>query len=141
MAQTYGAWQTRTSAANLDPEDEKIGRCIVQAAFAVHSQLGPGLLESIYEACFCHELGKQNLAFRRQTVVPIVYDGMTFPEGLRLDVLVEDRVVCEIKAVDNMLPVFEAQLLSYMRLMDKHLGYLINFNVPLIKHGIRRFLR
>jgi GxxExxY protein len=141
MTPAQSTWQTRTSVADLDPEDERIGSIVVQAAFVVHSQLGPGLLESIYEACFCHELGKRGLAFRRQAIVPITYDGMTFQEGLRLDVLIENRVICELKAVEAMLPVFEAQLLSYMRLMDKRLGYLINFNVPLIKHGIRRLLR
>ena len=141
MTSTQATWPSRVAMANLDPIDERIGSTVVQAAFDVHSTLGPGLLESIYETCFCHELGKRGLSYRRQAVVPIRYDGITFQEGLRLDVLVEDRVICELKAVDVMLPVFEAQPLSYMKLLDKRLGYLINFNVPLIKHGIRRLLR
>ena len=122
----------------IPEKDEQIGKLIVDAAFAVHKKLGAGLLENVYEVCFCHELSKRNLSFRRQVVLPIVYDGITFDEGLRLDVLVEERVICELKAVEKMLPVFTAQLLTYLKLTDKRLGYLINFNVPLIKQGIKR---
>lgn len=110
------------------------------AAYAVHSALGPGLLENVYEVCFCHELTKQGLSLRRQVVVPIVYDGITFDEGLRLDVLVEELVICELKAVETMNPVFMAQLLTQLKLTEKRLGFLINFNVPLIKHGIKRVI-
>ncbi len=126
--------------APTSSEEERIARAIVDAAYAVHSALGPGLLENVYEACFCHELGKQGLSYRRQVVVPIVYDGIRFDEGLRLDVLVEDLVICELKAVETMHPVFTAQLLTQLKLTGKRLGFLINFNVPLIKHGIKRVI-
>ena len=124
--------------APLSEEEENIARKIVDAAYAVHKALGPGLLERIYEVCFCHELSKRGLAYERQVDVPIAYDGMEFDEGLRLDVLVENLVICELKAVDQMNPVWEAQLLSHLKLTGKRLGFLINFNVALIKDGIKR---
>ena len=120
--------------------EESIAKNIVDAAYTVHKALGPGLLERIYEVCFCHELEKRGLRFLRQVDLPIVYDGMTFNEGLRLDVLVEDLVICELKSVDEKNPVCEAQLLSHLKLANKRLGFLINFNVPLIKDGIKRFV-
>jgi len=92
----------------ISDQEELTAKKIVDAAYAVHRALGPGLLENIYEVCFCHELTERGLSFRRQVVVPIVYDGITFDEGLRLDVLVEDLVVCELKAVQVMYPVFTA---------------------------------
>lgn len=122
----------------LSEEEERVASFIVDSAFVVHKTLGPGLLEKVYEACFCHELSKRGLRGRRQVSVPIVYDGIAFEEALRLDVMVEDLVICELKAVDRMEPVWEAQLLSYMRLAKKRLGFLINFNVPLIRDGIFR---
>jgi GxxExxY protein len=123
------------------PEDiELIGKQVVDAAFKVHKNLGPGLLEKVYEICFCHELGKKGISYERQKDIPIVYDGLTFEEGLRLDVLVENKIICELKAVDTVNPVWEAQILSHLKLTDKRLGYLINFNVPKIKNGIRRFI-
>jgi len=124
----------------LSEEEEEIGRKIVDAAFAVHQALGPGLLEKIYEVCFCHELSKRGLSCQRQVDVPIVYDGITFDEGLRLDVLVEGLVICELKAVDTVNPVWQAQLLSHLKLTGRRLGYLINFNVALIKDDIKRFV-
>ena len=125
---------------SISAEDERIGKLIVDAAYTVHKALGPGLLEKIYETCFCHELSKRGLKFNRQLDIPITYDGITFPEGLRLDVLVEDRVICELKAVDLVNPVWDAQVLSHLKLADKRLGYLINFNVVTIKSGIKRFV-
>lgn len=124
--------------APISDEEERIAKMIVGSAYAVHKALGPGLLESVYEVCFCHELTKCGLSFLRQVVVPIVYDSITFDEGLRLDVLVEELVICELKAVQTMHPVFLAQLLTQLKLAEKRLGFLINFNVPLIKHGIKR---
>ena len=124
--------------APLSEMEEKTASLIVDSAFAVHKALGPGLLERIYETCLCHELGKRGLRYERQVGVPIVYDGIEFEEALRPDVLVEDHVICELKAVDRMEPVWEAQLLSYMKLTKKRLGFLINFNVPLIRDGIFR---
>lgn len=118
--------------------EDGIGRLVLDAAFAVHKNLGPGLLESIYEECFCHELRKRGLNFRRQVKLPLVYDGIHLDCGaLELDVLVEELVVCEIKA-RQAHPIDLAQLLSHMKLADKRLGYLINFHVRLIKDGIRR---
>jgi len=123
------------------PEElEIIGRKIVDSAYTVHKILGPGLLEKVYEACFCHELKKRGLLFQRQVYIPIVYDGLEFNEGLRLDVLVEDQVICELKALENVNPVWEAQVLSHLTLTNNRLGYLINFNVPLIKYGIKRLV-
>jgi len=126
--------------APVPKREEDIARNVVNAAYRVHRRLGPGLLERVYEVCFCHELGKLGLSYVRQVDIPIVYDGIVFDEGLRLDVLVEDLVVCELKAVDELNPVWEAQVLSHLKLTGKRLGFLINFNVELIKHGIRRFV-
>ncbi len=119
---------------------EIIGKKIVDAAYTVHKNLGPGLLEKVYETCFCHELSKRGLNYQRQIYIPIVYDGIVFDEGLRLDVLVEDRIICELKALENVNPVWDAQILSHLKLTNNRLGYLINFNVPIIKKGIRRFV-
>jgi GxxExxY protein len=124
----------------LSEEEEAIAKQIVDAAYHVHQELGPGLLESIYETCFCHELSKRGMRFERQVSLPIVYDDITFDEGLRLDVLVEDMVICELKAVDKLLPVHTAQVLSYLKLANKRLGFLINYNVPVFKTGIKRII-
>ena len=126
--------------APLSPREESIAKHIVHAAYLVHKQLGPGLLEKVYEACLCHELRKAGLNVRRQLDIPIVYDGLIFEEGLRLDVLIEDLVICELKAVDQVNPVWEAHVLSHLKLTGNRLGFLINFNVSLIKSGIRRFI-
>ena len=124
----------------LSAKEEIIARKVVDAAYTVHKNLGPGLLEKVYEVCFCHELMKRGLQYRRQVDLPIVYDDLTFDEGLRLDVLVEELIICELKAVDEMNPVWEAQVLSHLKLTQKRLGFLINFNVPLIKKGIKRII-
>jgi GxxExxY protein len=120
-------------------EEERIGKVIVNASFKIHKSIGPGLLEKIYEICLAHELRKAGLDVKRQVTIPIQYDGICFDEGLRLDLLVEDRVVIEIKSVEQVNPVWEAQIISHLKLTGLSLGYLINFNVPLIKKGIRRF--
>jgi GxxExxY protein len=122
-------WQSR-----LDP----IGKEVVDSAFKVHKTLGPGLLESVYEHCLAHEISKRGLSIIRQQSVPVVYDGERIDAGLRLDLLVEGEIVIEVKAVEKDLPVFHAQLLTYLKLTGCRLGFLINFNVPLIKDGIRR---
>jgi GxxExxY protein len=135
---------TKTHQRDLHPipgELDAIGKLIVDAAYNVHKNLGPGLLEKVYEICFCHELTKRNLNYKRQIDIPVVYDHLTFNEGLRLDVLVEDKVICELKALETVNPVWEAQILSHLKLTDKRLGYLINFNVPNIGKGIKRFAR
>ena len=120
--------------------EEMVATNIVDAAYSVHKALRPGLLEKIYEACFCHELTKRGITYQRQVDIPVEYDGIIFDEGLRLDVIVEDLIICEIKAVDKINPVYEAQLLSYLRLTGKRIGFLINFNVPVIKNGIKRII-
>lgn len=126
--------------APLSDNEERIAEGIVDAAFAVHSKLGPGLMESVYEVCFCHELSKRGFHGSRQVAVPIVYDGIEFEEAFRLDVLVEELVICELKAVEDLREVHLAQTLTYLKLADKRLGFLINFNISKIKHGIRRVI-
>ncbi len=128
------------SFSPLSKREESIGKEVVDTAYQIHSALGPGLLEKVYEVCLCHELTKRRLKCSRQVEVPIIFDNIKFDEGLRLDVLVEDLVICELKAVDKMNPLWEAQLLSYLKLTKKRLGFLINFNVPTIKEGIKRLI-
>jgi GxxExxY protein len=95
----------------LPPEDERIARLIVDAAYTVHKTLGAGLLESVYETCLCHELGKRGVTYKRQVVVPLVYDGIKFAEGFRLDILVEEHIICELKSVERMENVHLSQML------------------------------
>lgn len=111
---------------------------IIGCAIKVHSVLGPGLLESSYETCLVHELSKLGLKVERQAAVPIFYDGFRLDADYYLDVLVEDLVVVELKAVERLLPIHDAQLLTYLRLANKKVGLLINFNVVLLRDGIRR---
>jgi GxxExxY protein len=124
----------------IPAEVEKMATSVVDSAFSVHKNMGAGLLESVYETCFCYELQKRGLKFERQVILPIFYDGVKLHETLRLDVLVENQVICEIKDVDEIAPIHQAQLLTYLKLAHKRLGFLINFNVPLIKHGIKRIV-
>jgi GxxExxY protein len=121
-------------------ELDVIGKRIVHAAYLVHSALGPGLLEKVYELCLLHELKKGGLRGENQVCVPIRYDSLDIEEGLRIDILVESRIVIELKAVEQLLPVHQAQVLTYLKLTRLRLGYLINFNVPLIKNGIHRYI-
>ncbi len=125
---------------SISIEEEEIGKKVVNAAYVIHKSLGPELLEKVYEICMAHELTKSGLIVRRQVDIPIVYDGITFEEGLRLDLLVNDKVIIELKAVEIVNPVWEAQIISHLKLTGKQLGYLINFNVPLIKQGVKRFI-
>jgi GxxExxY protein len=124
----------------ITAEEEAVGRAIVNAAYTIHKALGPGLLEKVYEVCFCHVLSRDGYFVQRQLDIPIVFDNLVFNEGLRLDVMVNKLVVCELKALELVNPVWEAQLLSHLKLTGKRLGYLINFNVPLIKNGIKRIV-
>jgi GxxExxY protein len=128
-------------AEPIPEEAQQTAAEVVDAAFAVHSQLGPGLLESVYEVCLCRELAKRGLTFNRQLELPVLYDGMRLDAGLRLDLLVNQCLVVELKAVETLLPLHEAQLLTYLKLTGFRLGLLINFNVTLIKNGIRRIER
>ncbi|QDV65943.1 GxxExxY protein [Crateriforma conspicua] len=113
---------------------------IVDAAMKVHTALGPGLLESAYEACLAHELRKRGLSVRTQVACPVHYDGQNIDAGFRMDLLVEDRVVVELKAVDKMHPIFEAQLITYLKLSNRSVGLLINFNVQRLKDGLKRLV-
>jgi GxxExxY protein len=116
----------------------EITDAILAAVVEVHKTLGPGLLESVYEECLCYELGLHGRTYRRQVDLPITYKGVTLENGFRLDVVVEDTVILELKCVETLLPVHEAQLLTYLRLSGKRVGLLINFNVPAVKDGIVR---
>ena len=111
---------------------------IIGAAIEVHRVLGPGLLESAYEECLCHELDLRGLAYERQKPLPVVYKDVRLDAGYRIDILVENRVVLELKAVETLLPIHEAQLLTYLKLGGWQVGLLINFNVAVLKDGIRR---
>ena len=129
------------AASTLPPETEAIAREVVDSVFKVHKELGPGLLESVYEACLVHELGKRRIPVQRQKSVPVRYDGETIDTGLRLDLVIADRVIVELKVVDHLLPVHRAQIITYLKLTGLRLGLLVNFNVALIKDGIHRFVR
>jgi len=113
---------------------------IIGAAIEVHKILGPGLLESVYEECLCRELGIAQVLFERQKEIPIEYKGIKLTCGYRIDLLVEERIIVEIKSCDIILPVHEAQLLTYLKLMGLKVGLLINFNVPILRDGLKRFI-
>jgi GxxExxY protein len=121
--------------------EEWLARQIVDIAVKIHKQLGPGLLESIYLKCFCEELFNRKIWFEKQKEVPIFYESKKIDEGLRLDVLVEDLIIVEFKAQENFHPIWQAQLLSYLKLTGKRLGFLINFHVVLMKDGIKRIIQ
>jgi len=124
---------TRTRANYLSKQ-------IIDAAMTVHKELGPGLLESVYEACLCHELELRGIPFARQVPLPIVYKGLHLGVGYRMDIVVEDLVIIEVKLVEEIASVHESQLLTYLRLYNRWLGLLINFNVVLLKNGIKRLV-
>jgi GxxExxY protein len=128
------------SYPKLPDETERLAAQIVDAAYRVHTTLGPGLLESVYEICMRQELTRRAIPFKTQVAIPIVYDGVRLESALRLDLLVNDCIIVELKSVEQMSPLYEAQLLSYLRLSRLRLGFLINFNVPLIKQGIQRII-
>jgi len=124
----------------LSQREEDLGREIVDAAYQVHRKLGPGLLERVYEACFCYELAKKGIKFKRQADVPMYYDDVLLSDTFRVDVYVEDLIICELKAVEQVNPIWPLQIVSHLVISRKRLGYLINFNVRRIKDGIRRFI-
>lgn len=119
---------------------DRLGRVIVDAGLKVHRSLGPGLLESAYEHCLAHELKARGLSIGRQVRLPITYEGLTLDAGYRLDLLVNDAVIVEVKAVDALMKLHEAQVLTYLRLSRRRLGYLMNFNVQLFRDGVRRLV-
>jgi GxxExxY protein len=118
--------------------ENEITEIVIGCAIEVHRALGPGLLESVYEQCLCYELAQRGLAFQRQVELPIVYKSVNLACGYRLDLIAENLIIVEIKAVEQILKVHEAQLLSYLRLYRKSVGLLINFHIPVLKNGIRR---
>ncbi len=113
---------------------------IIGCAIEVHRALGPGLLESAYEECFCYELKQQGLSFNRQVPLPVVYKGIKLDCGYRIDVLINDLVIVELKTVEKLLPIHDAQLLTYLKLYKRPLGLLMNFNVPALRSGIKRLV-
>jgi GxxExxY protein len=121
-------------------ENDPLTQKIIGAAIEVHRVLGPGLLESAYEECLCHELRLGGIAFTRQQPLPVVYKGITLDCGYRLDVVVEGRAILELKTVDRILPIHEAQILTYLRLTGIHTGLILNFNVPALHQGIKRMV-
>ena len=125
----------------LSEKEEFLATEIVDAAYKVHKELGPGLLEKVYEACFCYELSLKEIPYQRQIDIPISYKNeLFFDEGFRMDVFVDEIVICELKSVAELNRLWEAQIISHLKLMKLRLGFLINFNVPLIKEGIHRFM-
>lgn len=132
--------QKKSIFAPIPPEVERIGKTVLDAAFRVHTALGPGLLESVYVTCHAYEIRESGLLVETQVAVPVTYKNMRMEGGLRLDLLVEKCVIVEVKAVETMNPVYEAQLLTYLRLTGLRLGYLINFSVPHLKNGIKRMV-
>ena len=122
----------------IPQETEKVAHEIIQLSFRVHQNLGPGLLESVYETCLCHELNKAGISFQRQLELPIVYDTIKLDSALRIDLYVEKLVIVELKSIESLLPIHKAQLLTYLKLTETRLGLLLNFNVPLLKDGIQR---
>jgi len=123
-----------------DMEIEDVAAEVVDAVFKVHTALGPGLLESAYEACLIHELQKRGLRCARQVAMPLEYDGACIDTGFRLDVVVEDAIILELKAVEQVLPIHQAQLLTYLKLSGHSIGFLVNFNVKHMRDGIRRMV-
>ena len=125
---------------HLPDQIENIGKTIVDCSYRVHKTLGSGLLESVYETCLIYELKKAGLKTFRQVKIPFQYDGQILDLSLCLDVLIQDEIIIELKAVENMIPLYKVQLISYLKLTNKRLGYLINFNVPVFKEGIQRII-
>ena len=120
--------------------ENQIAKVIVNAAYQIHTKLGPGLLETVYQVVLAHELRKQGLSVEREVPVPIFYDGLRFDEGFRADLIVNDKVIVELKSIETLHPVHAKQLLTQIRLSNRKLGLLINFGEELIKNGIRRLI-
>jgi GxxExxY protein len=121
-------------------EYNKISKQIVDVCISVHREMGPGLLESVYELCMMKEFELRGIKAKNQVVIPLRYKGYELSKDFKIDILVENEIIIELKSAEAILPVFEAQLISYLRLTDKRLGFLINFNVPLVKDGIKRYV-
>ena len=128
-----GGTETRRKLVLQDLTEQVIG-----AAIEVHKQLGPGLLESAYEECLCHELHLRGISFKRQVPLPVEYKGIKLDCGYKLDILVEDAVILELKCVEKVLPIHEAQLLTYLKMTGKKVGFILNFNVAVLSRGLVR---
>ena len=124
----------------FEMENDPLTKKIIGAAIEVHRHLGPGLLESAYEECLCQELNREHLSFKRQAVLPIIYKGAAIEPGFRADLIVEDSVLLELKAVEKLLPIHEAQVLTYLKLSGIRTGLLLNFNAMPLKNGIKRLV-
>ncbi|HBO46455.1 MAG TPA: hypothetical protein DD670_21510, partial [Planctomycetaceae bacterium] len=122
------------------PREDWITGEIIGAAIEVHRQLGPGLLESTYEQCLCHELSLRGLSFQRQVDLPVLYKGIRLDCGYRMDLVVADLIIVELKVAEKLLPIHEAQLLTYLKLAQRQVGLLLNFNVPVLKDGLKRMV-
>jgi GxxExxY protein len=133
MSQLNG---TRTPVIEADP----LSGSVIGAAIEVHRYLGPGLLESVYESCLCHELTLREIPFQKQVELPVIYKGQSVGQILRIDLIVAEALIVEIKAVEKLLPIHDAQLLTYLRLTRKHAGLLLNFNSAYLKDGIKRLV-
>lgn len=127
-------------SSTMKARSDALSRNIIGAVIEVHRSLGPGLLESTYEVCLCQELTLRNIAYERQVALPVTYKGVQLDCGYKLDILVEGLIIVELTAVECIEPVFHAQLLTYLRLKRLRLGLFINFNVPILKHGIKRMI-
>ena len=121
-------------------ELNRLSRIILDACITVHKEMGPGLFESIYVICLVSELRTRGIRVATEVFIPLFYKGIELSKDFRIDVLVEDEIIIEVKAVDGLLPVHEAQIISYLKLANKRLGFLVNFNVPLLKDGFKRFV-
>jgi GxxExxY protein len=135
-----GVFDMATSTVITAPRVNRITGAVISAAMKVHSHLGPGLLESAYEACLAHELRKQGIRVAQQVGLPVIYDGERIDLGYRIDLIVDDIVIVEIKSVEAINPVHQAQLLSYIRLSGRNVGLLINFHVAHLRDGIKRMV-
>lgn len=129
-----------TKLTVIDVKTERLASAIVDAVFKVHNYFGPGMLESIYEAALCKEFEKRNIQYIRQTPIPVFYEGDLLGDGFRADIIVENTIILELKACEKLLPIHRAQILSYTRLLNCPLGFLVNFNNSLIKNGIVRII-
>ena len=138
MVDEFHRMTTNMRHPEMSPEIESVGRVAVDAGVKVHSALGPGLLESAYAHCLFYELEHRGIVVRREAVLPISYHGKTLDAGFRIDLLLAESVILEIKSVDALGPIHQAQLLTYLRLSGCRLGYLMNFNVKLFKNGLKR---
>ena len=121
-------------------EVEEVAGRVMDVMYKIHKALGPGLLESVYEKCLCYEFAQKGIKFESQVYLPVEYEGTKIDSGLRIDVLVEDKLILELKAVERLLPLHKAQVITYLKLAGKRLRLLVNFNVPLLRDGIQRIV-